>query len=195
MKRKTKLILTLFIGVFGVFASEEVRISQFRYAGPVEVRQPVLTDSVNVQGKAYDAKSLLKSDLAFDKLLSHAVILEADTSGSVTFEAPEKKNALHLLSFYLNSDRYTKGTLEITGSGSFEVYVNHRSVGNTSELTIEPKRYEVVVKYLTMEADTCPPTLKAIYKSKDSAEVAASLNPEKKYTMEEMLEGKDFRGG
>lgn len=42
--------------------------------------------------------------------------------------------------------------------GSFDVYVNNKPVSTTSELTMEPHRYEVVIKYLTAENDTCPPT-------------------------------------
>ncbi|MCC8197416.1 MAG: prolyl oligopeptidase family serine peptidase [Tannerellaceae bacterium] len=194
MKRKIDVMLLLLACSLTCMASEGISISRFKYAGPIEVRKPVLIDSLNMQDKAYDAKNLLKSDLAFDKLLADAIILETDTAGKIIFEAPEHTNALHLLSFYLNSDRYTKGTLEVSGSGNFEVYVNQKSVGNTSELTLEPKRYEVVIKYLTLETDTCPPDLKAIYTGKDSAEVVTTLSPGKRYTMEEMLEGDDFRG-
>ena len=52
----------------------------------------------------------------------------------------------------------------------------------------------MVVKYLTADSDTCPPTLKAIYKSKEEAKVVASLNPDKRYTSRDILEGTNFRG-
>lgn len=50
------------------------------------------------------------------------------------------------------------------------------------------------MKYLTADSDTCPPTLKAIYKSKEDAKVVASLNPDKRYTSRDILEGTNFRG-
>ena len=59
---------------------------------------------------------------------------------------------------------------------------------------MEPHRYQVVVKYLTAETDTCPPSLKATFKSEAEAKVVASLNPEKRYTLLNILEGKDFQG-
>lgn len=90
----------------------------------------------------------------------------------------------------MNSDRYVKGTLDISGPGAFEVFVNDKPVGASSELVMEPRRYQVVVKYLTAETDTCPPSLKATFKSEAEAKVVASLNPEKRYTLLNILEGK-----
>ena len=101
---------------------------------------------------------------------------------------------MHLYSFYLNSDRYTKGSLEVSGAGTFEVFVNNKPVGATSELALEPHRYEVVIKYLTADTDTCPSTLTAKFKSEEEAKVIASLDPEKRYTPRDILEGTQFRG-
>ena len=126
--------------------------------------------------------------------LAYASVLDADTAGAITFAAPQKGYALHLFSFFLNSDRYVKGTLDISGPGAFEVFVNDKPVGASSELVMEPRRYQVVVKYLTAETDTCPPSLKATFKSEAEAKVVASLNPEKRYTLLNILEGKDFQG-
>lgn len=105
-----------------------------------------------------------------------------------------KGYALHLYSFYLNSDRYTKGSLEVSGAGTFEVFVNNKPVGATSELALEPHRYEVVIKYLTADTDTCPSTLTAKFKSEEEAKVIASLDPKKRYTPRDILEGTQFRG-
>ena len=167
---------------------------QYLHAGPVAVNKPILTDSLNVNGKPFEAKNLVKSTVPFDRALSNATVIDADTAGLITVPAPEKGYALHLYSFYLNSDRYTKGSLEVSGPGTFEVFVNNKPVGATSELTLEPHRYEVVVKYLTAETDTCPSTLKALFKSEEEAQVTASLDPEKRYTSRDILEGTQFRG-
>ncbi len=137
---------------------------------------------------------MVKSTIPFDRAFSNAAVVDADTAGLVTVPASGKGYALHLYSFYLNSDRYTKGSLEVSGPGTFEVFVNNKPVGATSELTLEPHRYEVVVKYLTAETDTCPSTLTAQFKSEEEAQVVASLNPEKRYTSRDILEGTQFRG-
>ncbi|MDL2221929.1 prolyl oligopeptidase family serine peptidase [Parabacteroides sp. OttesenSCG-928-N08] len=193
MKKRFFLLLALLcMGATG-YADEAVTIDQYRYAGPFPLQSPILTDSVNVQGKKFEAKNLLKSSLDFDKALANAGSLRADTTGSITFHSPDKGYALHLFSYYLHADRYVKGTLEVTGSGQFEVFVDNKSVAASSEQSLAPGRYEVVIKYLTAHTDTCPPTLKSVFKSKKESHVVASLSPEKYYSMKEFTEGKDFR--
>lgn len=193
--KRTRLLSALLLSAFSLYAAEDVKVMQYLHVGPVPVNKPILADSLNVNGKPFEAKNLLKSStLPLDQALAGTTRMEADTAGLITLPAPQNGYALHLLSFYLNSDRYTKGSLEVSGPGLFEVYVNNKPVGATSELTLEPHRYEVTVKYLTSQADTCPSTLKAIFKSKEEANVVASLNPEKRYTANDILVGTNFRG-
>lgn len=194
MNKKTRLIPALLFSVLSLYAAEDVKVIKYLHAGPVTVNKPILADSLNVNGKPFEVKNLLNATLSFDQVLSDATVLDADTSGTATFAAPQKGYALHLFSFFLNSDRYTKGTLEVSGPGLFEVYVNDKTVSATSELTMEPRRYEVVIKYLTASTDSCAPSLKTVFRSKEQAEVIASLNPEKRYTLNNIIEGKDFSG-
>lgn len=182
------------LAVFSLHAADSIRVMQYRYAGPFAVNKPVLADSLNVNGKAFELKNLLKTTLPADRAFEQSQVLEADTAGKVSFASAGKGNALHLFSFYLNSDRYVKGNLEVSGSGNLEVFIDNKSVTNTSELTLEPRRYEVVVKYLTAESDTCAPYLKSVFTTKDTAEVIASLKPEMRYTLKAMTEGKNLSG-
>lgn len=194
MNKRTKLIPLLLLSAFALHAADDVKVMKYFHAGPVAVSKPFLADSLNVNGKPFEAKTLLQATLSFDRVRSGAAVLDADTAGAISFAAPQQGYAMHLFSFFLNSDRYTKGTLEVSGPGLFDVYVNDKSVGATSELTMEPRRYEVIVKYLATATDTCPPSLKALFKSKEKATVVASLNPEKRYTLTNITEGKDFSG-
>lgn len=194
MNKCTHLLSALLLSAFSLQAAEDIKVMQFLHAGPITVNKPIMADSLNVNGKPFETKNLLNSTIPFDKVLTNATVVDADTAGIVSFKSPDKGYALHLFSFYLNSDRYTKGTLEVSGPGSFNVYVNDKAVSSTSELAMEPHRYEVVVKYLTADTDTCPPTLKAVFKSDEKAQVVASLNPDKRYTSRDILEGTNFRG-
>lgn len=184
----------LLFAALSLHAADDVPVQQYKHAGPFAVNKPVLADSLNVNGKAFEVKNLIKTTLPADRALQQFQVLEADTAGKVNFTSPEKGYGLHLFSFYLNSDRYVKGSLEVAGSGAFEVFVDNKSVANTSELTLEPRRYEVVIKYLTAESDTCAPYLKTVFKTKDTAEIVASLNPEMRYTLKAMTEGENFNG-
>ncbi|MEG1543899.1 MAG: prolyl oligopeptidase family serine peptidase [Tannerellaceae bacterium] len=194
MKKTTYLLAALLFGAFSGQAAEDVRVMQYKHSGPVVVNKPVLADSLNVNGKPFEVNNLLKAKLPFERLWQQGDVLMADTAGTITFTSPEEGYALHLFSFFLNSDRYVKGKLEVSSPGLFEVYVDDQSVAASSDLTLEPRRYEVVVKYLATAKDTCPPSLKALFKSAGDANVVASLNPEKRYTLTNIMEGKDFAG-
>lgn len=175
-------------------AEEEVKVSRYKYAGPFEVRKPIMADSLNVNGKTFEEKNLLKSSIAFNEVLKQAVILHADTTDSVSFPGLDKRNALHVLSFYMSSDRYVKGTLNVSAPGLYEVYVDDKSVDHSSELTMEPRCYQVVIKYLTTEKDTCPVSLKTTFKSEQEAGIIVRVDPAKQYGLTNILEGEDFRG-
>lgn len=194
MKDKSKFIIALLCAVFSLQAAEDVKVQQYKHAGPFAVNKPVLADSLNVNGKPFEVKNLLKATLPADFALKQYQVLEADTAGKATFPSPDKGYALHLFSFYLNSDRYVKGNLEVSGAGELEVFIDNKSVGKSAELKLEPRRYEVVIKYLTAESDTCAPYIQSVFKTKDTAEVVASLNPEQRYTLKAMTEGKNLSG-
>lgn len=176
------------------YAANEVKVMQYRYSGPYRVNPPILSDSLNVNGKAFEAKNLLKSSIDFDKVLNNTQIIEADTAGTITFDKPESGNALYVFSFFLNSDRFTKGNLAIEGPGNFEVYLDNKSIGKRAEVKLEPRRYEVRIKYLTLESDTCKPNLKAIYKTETDAQINITPDKTKRFTMRDFTEGLDFSG-
>ena len=51
--------------------------------------------------------------------------LEANADGESTLPAGNQSSYIGLASFYLNSDRYVKGTLQVKGPETYEVYVNN----------------------------------------------------------------------
>lgn len=69
----------------------------------------------------------------------------------VHFPPATQSAHIGLASFYLNSDRYVKGALQVKGPETYEVYVNNEKQtapdGKVS-LSLEPHRYEIVIKYL-----------------------------------------------
>ena len=112
MDRKTNLIPALLLSALSLYAMEDVKVTQFQHAGPFTVNKPILADSLNVNGKPFEAKNLLKATLPFEQTLANATVLDADTAGAITFAAPQKGYALHLFSFFLNS---FENQLSLTG--------------------------------------------------------------------------------
>ncbi|MDR0363526.1 MAG: prolyl oligopeptidase family serine peptidase [Bacteroidales bacterium] len=203
MRKLFICLITLFSYFYGI-GQQEVIVQKYLYAGNIPLSKPILSDSVNANGKAFEESNLLKSKIAHDKLLSEATIMQADTSGELIFEASRDIYSLHLFSFYLNADRFTKGNLTISGSGMFEVYVDKEMKKDTQkadtmtsvkiDLKLEPRRYQVVVKYLALPERQKALTIKSVFKTEDEKSViTATADPSKRYTVMDMLNGKHIR--
>ena len=191
MKIFYALISVILLSVSSIHA-EEVKVEQYKYAGPYTISKPVMADTTDVNGKSYDNTAMLKAASSVGKSLLSYSTIDTDTAGYISFDAPADGFALHIFSFYLHADRYVKGTLSVEGGGEFDVLVDNRSVGKSAELTLEPRQYEVIIKYLSTPADTCAHSLKAVFTHKAEAKISARTNVHKHYTLKDMTEGTDF---
>lgn len=192
MKRNL-LLLAAICSCYNLFA-EEVIVKQFRYAGPYEVKKPFLKDSLDVNSKKFTEKELLKTAVPFSNVRQSTQLLEANADGESTLPAGNQSSYIGLTSFYLNSDRYVKGTLQVKGPETYEVYVNNEKQtapdGKVS-LSLEPHRYEIVIKYLA-ESDKAG-TLKVSFDTEKEAVITATTDPEKRYTISDVFDGTRFR--
>lgn len=101
--------------VFGMLmtamtASSQVKtdITQFNLSGPYAVAAPVAFDTVDVQGKKYD-----------DKTLMSAIALTSPVKGKFdgqVLPSLEDSRSVGLLTFYVNNSDYLKGKIEVKGN-------------------------------------------------------------------------------
>ena len=191
MINKNILILSALCSCCSLWA-DEVVVRHYNYAGPYEVKKPFLADSLDVNSKRFSDKELLNTTVPFCNLSQSGQTLDAASSGGeLTLPTSASSYALHLVSFYLNSDRYTKGTLRINGPEISEVYVDGQLTKLTqgeASLTLEPQRYEIVIKYLSESHKEN--ALKASFNPEKDAVVTATVNPEKRYTLSDVFDGK-----
>lgn len=189
--KKNILFLATICTCCNLYAKELV-INSFRYAGPYEVNRPFLNDSLDVNSKRYTEKELLKTVIPFNNVRQSTQILNTESyEKKIPASYPWQ---VELSSFYLNSDRYVKGILEIKGPETYEVYINNEKQtvdDGKIKLTLEPHRYEVIIKCLT-EKDKAE-SLKVTFNTEDEAVVTATTNPEKRYTISEVFDGTRFR--
>ena len=61
MKRLFLLLFTIHCSLFVSFAQQKTEIRQFNLSGPYAVAAPFAVDTVDVQGKKFDDKSLMKA--------------------------------------------------------------------------------------------------------------------------------------
>ena len=66
MKRITVMCCALLCSLLA--NAETMKINRFKYAGPYQIAAPHMVDKTDVNGKEFDPKSLLQSNLSFDVL-------------------------------------------------------------------------------------------------------------------------------
>ena len=96
MDRKTNLIPALLLSALSLYAMEDVKVTQFQHAGPFTVNKPILADSLNVNGKPFEAKNLLKATLKL-RLTSGLRTLKTLSRGLSTSSGSLRKKASLLL--------------------------------------------------------------------------------------------------
>lgn len=205
MKRSLIFFTTLIFFTNTLVAKEKITIDQYKYYGNISVNQPILVDSIDVNGEKFSDKSLLKTSISFDKRHSNAQMLQVDTSGVLYIPGKEGKNTFHLLSFNIDShDYYSGAQLEITGIGAFEVFVNEKKEKENTyvakdfndadpvyiNLTLEPKRYEIFIKYLLKGDKPDTLRLKSTLNNVDSvSQVTVSTDDKRFITLNDIIEG------
>ena len=188
------ILLSVLLCLGTSMQAEKVTVSEFLVAGPYELRQPVVMDSTNVKGEKFDVKRLLQSSLSPQTAFDAQQVIAAGSEGLPMDNVNSNGHQLGIAAFYLNSDRYTGGKLTVTGPKHIQVYVDgkKKSESGTVQLVLEPRRYKVAIKYLYLKGEEVKP-LQVAYEADGDAEVTASANPEKRYTMKEAMDGKRLR--
>ena len=183
MKKQILLAGALCASMFA--SAEKVEVNTFRYAGPYQVQQPYMVDSVDVHSKAFAMKNLLDTPLSFDQLQQGTSF-----SGEV-LPGVSNGSALHLLGFTLQSKAYTKATLKVEGVKNFQVFVDGKKQAGT-ELTLEPSTHPVVIKYLS-EAGAEDRIKVSVETEKDDI-VTLREDGKRNYTLADVLHGTRFSG-
>ncbi|MBD8390108.1 prolyl oligopeptidase family serine peptidase [Dysgonomonas sp. BGC7] len=135
--RSLHLLATIFLLIitFNLSAQKKQRIAQIYSTAPVSVVSPFAVDSLNLKGEKISEKEILKLQLSIPEQAVFVRPLKSDTAGYFYPEKAKEGTTLQLFSFYLNSDRYAKGSLKISTPNMFELYVDNKLV--TSKTTKE----------------------------------------------------------
>ena len=167
----------------GPTPQEGIALSQFRYLGPMAMPEPLATDSVNLQSKAFDAKSLLSTPLRLDAIKDAALFQDS----VVVLKADQRMAALHLVGFSLTNSSFTRAAVNIQGGKDYELYVDGKVQQAGKKIELMPASHDVVVKCLTSAGMN--DTLRISLEPEQTGIVAlADSNTGKKaFTLEELL--------
>ena len=167
-------------GVLNAGAQVKTTVTEFNMAGPFAVQAPVGMDSVDVNGRKFDEKSLLGG---------LALSAEPTTvfSGKVLPSLKDSKS-VGILSFFVNNKDYVKGSVSVKGPKNYKLYVDGQEAGG--EVKLSPEHHTLAIKYLAEPSDT-----DSIQVTMDmSREVVPTLSKKHPYMVHDLTDGKRVRG-
>ncbi|MDR2058063.1 MAG: prolyl oligopeptidase family serine peptidase [Dysgonamonadaceae bacterium] len=200
-------------------AQEELKALQLKASPLIPIYNPVLIDDIDVNKNSFEIQSLLQTQVDFNLVRWSKELATADNEGvfSLPFapydrEIPSRDKAIQLLSFNIDADRYCKAELSVVSTDRFEVYINGKkeksketkedslSKANTLniDLTLEPSRYEVIIKRLACVKNFDESKMKAWIKpaKKDSlAAITITTDAKRRITIRDIMEGNRLVSG
>ena len=177
---KQILTTTLLMLALGASAQQKTEIREFNLSGPFAVTAPLAFDSVDVQGKKFDDKSLMR-----------AVALTSPATGRFSGEVlpslPDSRS-VGLLSFYVNNSDYLKGKVEVKGPKNYKLFIDGQEAA--PELKLAPEHHTFTIQFLAEPKDT-----DSIHVTIDAQkEVSYTLDPKHPYMVHDLTDGKRVRG-
>lgn len=183
VKQKIILFCSLLLGL--QMNAENIKIKEFKQAGPFPLQKPFCTDSVNVNGKAFEAKQLLDTHVSFALLDSNQPIQPAGKSDY----------ALRLSAFDVENTLYTEAKLTVKGIKDFYLYVDGEKTdtGNADSipLKLQPGTHRVILKYLSENSNT--PEV-SITTSHNGLLTVKEPGSKRLYTLKDVLNGTRYTG-
>lgn len=164
--------------------AETHQVTGIRYAGPYRVNEPLKVDSADVNGKAYDAQSLL--DIALDpKALRQGTMLEDE---ALPTTPQGLRYALHQVGFTLTNTEYGKVELKLDKApANYRMTLDGKPSG-PGELQLEPGDHEVVIRYLSDTTGHKTDSLKVSYRD-STMRVTCGVTGDvrQRYTIQRMM--------
>ena len=202
-----KQIIILFLAASTVsfcFSNKKETLKELSALKPIEVNYPFKVDSVNLKGKSFEQKELLKMPVNVPVQDAFSIKLTADSSG---YFYPEEANGFHFFSFYVSSANYARGEVKVTSPNMLEIYVNNKlesskttvqdSLHNAKSTSVEikpyPEREHILIKLLAAAQDSISPALKIEIENNDKDSLTNFIvsNSEKRFvTFKDMRLGK-----
>lgn len=189
---------TIYAFIACVLLSVAVMANDFKtmkLLAPVKVRCALLTDAIDTKGKPHDtALLMMNTHTPLTADVAGATIVESDSAGCFRLPAALGNN-IYVLTTSLRADRFAKATLRFTSPARIEVYVDGAKVKDKMKaqdslkraevcelpLRMEPQAtYNIAVKMLVAEADSCEAVLKATITTDGDTITKIACSPELK---------------
>ena len=191
-----KIVLWSFLALgISALAQEKIQVKEFNLAGPFAVTAPVGMDSVDVNGKKFDEKSLMEN-------LSLSVEPTTVFRGQVLPSLKDRKS-VGVLSFYVNNQDYVKGSVSVKGPKNYKLFIDGKEAGG--DLKLSPEHHTFAIRYLAEPSDTdsisvslsshlSPPSQSSPIAPSSQLPLTPHLSKKHPYMVHDLTDGKRVRG-
>lgn len=193
--KKKGIALAVFL-LAGLSLQAQERVTRYKVRNAIEVRTPIMNDSINPKGEKHSIKMLLKTPVMLDLPDAPMQSLAADTAGYILLDKADKNSKLYVLKTQIRAERFLKGKLKVTSPVRWELFIDgtskqtkdaaEDSITSASSreiaVSLEPERdYEITVKLLSASDDKTAPSLKCeLIKDDKFKDIACTLDPDAK---------------
>lgn len=213
MKQKTLLLITTLLLALGSLYAQAPTEEQSTPTPkdtlsltPLQVQQyqvqtPFLSDSLNVQGEAYDATKLLKP-VAHIKLEATGGTLPESDEGIISLTT--EGDAITTYALRLRTPSYEKATLQIESSVPFVLALDGKKMSSTSQyksemspaspayLTFTPGRSHLLALQILSKAETPAQFRLRLIPNKAESQIEIRLDDKEYLSLEYMMTGKNL---
>ena len=180
MKKLTLLTALLLTGGTTLKA-DSIEVRQVRLSQPYTAARPFLTDTADVNGKAWDYERLLSDE---------SISPQAWKAGTETSDLALEKltqDAVRLAGFTVENENFAKVIVKVKGVKEWKVYVDGKE---DTHHNLVPGRHDVVVKFVQKKDETDTLHIRIV------SEQHFSVNPTGKapYTLKTLMYGERMGG-
>jgi len=181
-----KRLVTILIGLLSVItvnAGDTLRVKTFQAVGPVALQRPLMVDSVDFEGKTFDAASLLD-------MQGSSFVSQAEAISPVLPAESQAVSYLHQKSFNLLSQSYAKAKVEVLNTKDFRLFLDGQKCG--AEVTLEPRQHQVLVQYLSDTSDGDSIVVQVA--TEQEGALSVNLDGKRPYTLSDVTDGRRISG-
>ncbi|MBK7480689.1 MAG: hypothetical protein IPI69_13870 [Bacteroidales bacterium] len=196
MRKLQVLTLLLFSSVLTP-AQDNINCTDWRVSDINQLYLPFFAGNPSVDGKLFDHAALLENTSADATKAANWKVISLGSDSLIP--SVSGKDQLVLIAGYLESDRWTKASMEISTNALFELYLDGKKVKTQGTAPDKPVKVELTigtgVHGLMLKLISTEQALKfsaSLSPAGEAAEFTWSTNPARTVTIHDILEGESI---
>ena len=173
-------------------SAQSTTVNEYLHYGPFETKVPALLDTLDINRRAFDVKTLMSETLPVSVFSGSGTVIAANDTGFIAIKGNEKLHISGLLTFYIDALNFSQPEIKFEGlPNAARIYLNGRNRelrNNAFKPELEPVRHEIVIKYIVEPYKTY--NIKTTITDATLPVPDVSVNPSKRYSIYDVVEGR-----